>query len=283
MLEASNIVIFYMKKAPLLIIIIFLVAAITAIWFYAPLRSLAIMSFYSTIHSNNSKMVDNEFKIKIPSGKETPERDWSPLVMTFNADYFKTRNGEIEGMSILYNFPAFNLRTGQNPFFDPESPYNSSFYGAYVVESSNGVAFGYGENEEINYDEILHAFRYDYVNLVLADLGEKNFEFSVKTSVASKEKYLGYYGWEKINAEVQTNSVSHISTRFRQNYIQYGSPPKSSREHFPGITMYGRLYIRYFPEFNSTVIMYVMSPDIDVINNCDENLLSKSEIIDKRK
>ena len=266
-----------------MIIIISLVAVIAAALFWNPLRSLAVMSVYSAIHSNKSILADNDFKIKIPGGQATPERDWSPLVMTFNAENFRARSGEISGMTIMYNFPAFDLRTGKNPIYDMDSSFNSSFYGAYVVESSNNVAFGYDAKGEINHDEIMNAFKYDYVNLVLDDLGEKNFEFIIETSVSSDAKYLDYYDWVKVNAKIQTNSVSHFSTGFKRNYIQYGSPPKSIREHFPGVIMYGRLYIRYFPEYETTVIMYVMSPDIDVLNDCDENLLSKSEIIDKRK
>ena len=85
------------------------------------------MSVYSTIHEKDSIMAEAGFKIDIPGGLSTKGRDWYPFVMTFNADGYKARGGLIEGMTILYNFPAFNLLSRTNTFYEPDSLYNSSF------------------------------------------------------------------------------------------------------------------------------------------------------------
>jgi len=265
-----------MKKAPLIIILVILITA--TIWFWYPIRSLFVMSIYSGIHENDSIMEKENFSIDIPGGLSTKNKDWYPFVMTFNADSYRARGNEIQGMTILYNFPAFNPLLRTNTFYEEDSQYNSSFYGAYVVQSPTALPYCYTEEGTLDYDELMHTFKYDYKNLVLKSLGDSDFKFTVQQFTSATVDYLGYSGWNKVSAIIETNSVIHEFAGYRQSYLQYGRPIKKPTINFADITMYGRLYMRFFPEYNSTVIMYIMTPSYEILNECDNNILSKSVI-----
>jgi len=265
-----------MKKILVVIIILLLMVAI--FWFWYPIRSLIVMSIYSGIHEKDSIMTKENFSIDIPGGLSTSNSDWYPFVMTFNADSYRSRGNEIQGMTILYNFPAFNVFTRTNTFYEKDSPYNSSFYGAYVVQSPSDLPFCYTEKGTPAYDEIMQTFNYDYKKLVLESLGDVDFKFIVQQFKSKTVDYLGYTDWNMVSAIVETNSVLHEFDGNKRSYLQYGRPFKKPEESFADITMYGRLYMRFFPEYNSTIIMYIMTPSYDILNDCDNNILSKSVI-----
>lgn len=223
-------------------------------------------------------MSENNFDISIPGGTSTIKRDWYPFVMTFNADNYRARGNEINGMTILYNFPAFNPLSRTNIFYELDSPYSSSFYGAYIIQSSGNSPYCFNEDASINFDEVMHAFSYDYKNLVLESLGDHDFIFEVNLFNAVPKEYIGYNDWTKVDAQITTNRVSHNYKKFQRSYIQYGIPLRRVKVDFPESNMYGRLYIKYFEEISSTVIMYVMAPDLIVLEECDEFILSKSTL-----
>jgi hypothetical protein len=234
------------------------------------------MSVYSAIHEKNSIMAKNDFGIEIPGGLSTIERDWYPLVMTFNAGGYSARGGHINGMTILYNFPAFNPITRTNTFYESDSPYNSSFYGAYVIESDGITPYCYMVDGSPDYAEVMHAFKYDYVNLVLESLGDNDFEFAVRQFTGRETDFIGYSGWTMVNAVIDTNSVTHVYEESKRSYLQYGRPTDRTNNSFTEQQMHGRLYMRFFPEYNSTVIFYILAKDRNIVNDCDDKILSKS-------
>lgn len=223
-------------------------------------------------------MSENGFEILIPGGKSTSKRDWYPFVMTFNADNYRARGNDIKGMTILYNFPAFNPLTRTNILYETDSPYSSSFYGAYIIKSNSPVPFCFNGDNSVNYDEVMHAFSYDYKNLVLESLGNYNFTFLASSLTSESVEYIGYDYWIKADAKILTNSVSHSYKEARRSYLQYGRPMKKANIEFPEINMNGRLYIKYFPEISSTIIFYIMAPDINILEECDKHILSKSTL-----
>lgn len=96
------------------------------------------MSVYSGMHERQSIMEAKGIELSIPGGGATSEADWYPFVMTFNpsAESFCRFIGEANRkLTILYNFPAFDLRWGKgcSRLYDPTSPYYNAFYGAYLV------------------------------------------------------------------------------------------------------------------------------------------------------
>ncbi len=105
-------------------------------------RSLAVMAVYSHVCKEDSIMEKEGFDVQIPGGGATNETDWYPFVMTFTADQeFSNYIGKQgEKLTILYNFPAFNLSKGCSRLYDTKSPYYNGFYGAYLVQQEDGSA-----------------------------------------------------------------------------------------------------------------------------------------------
>jgi hypothetical protein len=250
-----------------------ILAALGIFWFFPLLRSVSVMSIYSTLHENESIMKQAGFNLYIPGGIATPQKDWYPFPMTFNAGEFT----DGARMSIIYNFPAFDAISRSSMLYDEDSSYNSAFYGAYVITKDDGTPYGLTD-KWINTDEVSIAFEYDYVNLVLKSLGNEEFDFSPVQYEASQTDYLGFNDWIMIDAIINTNSTSHNSVGFKRSYIQYGNPGKKASEDFPLILLLGRLYIRYFEEYNCTIAMYIMARNEEVIIECDKNILSESII-----
>lgn len=260
-----------MKRVPYFILMV--IMAFGIFWFFPLLRSVSVMSIYSALHENESIMKEAGFNLLIPGGITTPQNDWYPFPMTFNAGEFT----DGARMSIIYNFPAFNGISRSSRLFDEDSTYNSAFYGAYVITKDDGTPYGLTD-KWVNTDEVAHAFEYDYVNLVLKSLGNEEFHFSPVQYETSHIDYLGYSDWIMIDAIINTNSTSHNSDGFKRSYIQYGNPGKKASEDFPLILLLGRLYIRYFEDYNCTIAMYIMARNQEVIIGCDEDILSKSTI-----
>ena len=100
------------------------------------------MSVYSKICEQESILKEKEIELEIPGGCETEEADWYPFVMTFNPSQSAIENylGEKGArLTILYNFPAFDLRWGKgcSRLYDDTSPYYNGFYGAYILSSDS--------------------------------------------------------------------------------------------------------------------------------------------------
>lgn len=122
-----------------------IIAAVIAAFLWLPLSnypiSLAVMKVYSGIHQKDSIMAKKGISLEIPGGDSTKEKDWYPFVMTFNAsESFRRFIGEADGadldLTILYNFPAFDVLKGCSTLYNPNSPYYNSFYGAYMVSGT---------------------------------------------------------------------------------------------------------------------------------------------------
>jgi len=249
------------------------IAAIAVLWFFPLLRSVSVMSVYSAIHEKTGIMKDSGLNVDIPGGNVTAERDWYPFPMTFNTSGFT----EDARMTIIYNFPAFNLFTRTSSLYDQSSPFYSAFYGAYIIKTDDTQPYGFKEGL-IHEEEILTAFRYDYVELVLKSFAAGDFKFTPLEISARETEYLGIEDWIRLDARILTNGASHNKNGFRQSYLQYGNPSITETGNFPELTMYGRLYIRYFNEYGCTVAIYVMAPGKSVVDTCDQKILSHSSI-----
>lgn len=260
-----------MKKRVIISIVI-LILIVSICLALPPSRSYIVMSVYSSIENDKSVMANNDFKIDMPSDK-----GWYPFVITFNPVNFGRWSKTGADMSIMYNFAAFRLTTMSSDIFNPQSPMHSSFYGAYAL-SEDGGYFGF-KGGQVDVDEVVMTFNYDYKLLVLDDLGCNDPVFEVvSTEVKENVNYLGEDGWTQIDAAINSSSMLHNYIENHTSYMQYGKPKIEVNEDFPVVTMYGRLYIRIFEEYNSTVIIYVMSPSKDTIEECDANILTKTKI-----
>ena len=105
--------------------------------------------------------------------------------------------------------------------------------------------------------------QYDFEHLVPPDLGPRA---QAKPSC--------------VNADMTVSGAFHHADSFRQSYLQYGTPKYDAIAggDFAPVTMYGRVYARYFAEWESSVFFYVMAPSWEVVNNCDRQILQKSKL-----
>lgn len=273
-------------------LLLIIVLALSVLFLKAPLyykaRSYAVMYVYSKYEAKNSLLQKQNISLTIPGGSSTEQKDWYPFVMIFNDDQgFSRYMGRELALTILYNFGAFNGNRSSSDFFLEESPYYNSFYGGYIVRNESGdKKYGFTEGGELEISEVLAVPEYDFKYLVLESLGcpKDKLTMEIRSFDTSKDvKYAGYNGWSQIDALLLTNSPDHNYKGERRAYIQYGNPhKKEGREEFKVMTSHGRIYVRYFEEFASTVFLYIISPNILTLEKCDEDILSKS-IINKLK
>ncbi|MBT7122858.1 MAG: hypothetical protein HN948_07595, partial [Clostridia bacterium] len=206
-----------MKKSVVAISLI--LVALALLWFYFPLRSLVVMSYYSNDHAKQSVMRQNEFEIDIPSG-----RGWYPFVMTYNASGFTSFSKQGAKMSIMYNFGAFDFTKRTSSLYDKQSDKYSSFYGAYVVQEDGGV-FGFDDDGSIDLSEVSLAVEYDYTKLVIRDFGCDNQTFEIGDFVIEEDvAYAGSTGWTRIDAVMVSNGAAHNYDGYMLPYLQYGRP-----------------------------------------------------------
>lgn len=314
-------------KAKIKLMVLAAAAVLLVVFALSPLSkylvSLSVMSVYSGVHERQSIMEEKGIELSIPGGGATSEADWYPFVMTFNpsAESFCRFIGEANReLTILYNFPAFDLRRGKgcSRLYDPTSPYYNAFYGAYLVtdtvdisetgdtsltdtadisdpERQEGTAaggkvsnrarppFGFHADGSLDLGKTGLVPQYDFEQLVLRDFGlraqDMQFDWTV-WEVQRMDGFLGYGGWSCVDADLTVSGAFHRANGFRQSYLQYGTPKydADSDDPFAPVNMRGRVYARYFPEWESSVFFYVMAPSWEVVDNCDQQILQKSKL-----
>ena len=263
-----------MKKR-IVTVIILAVAAALIFWFFYALRSYAVMGVYSAQHKRESVMRTSGFDIDIPSGK-----GWYPFVMTYNADGFARWSGTDADMSIMYNFGAFDARTRTSSIYDMHSDHYSSFYGAYVARQDEG-AFGFNEDGSADMDAVALAVKYDYTQLVIADFGCDEIVFLVDEHTVQQDvDYAESVGWTRVDAVMTANGAAHDYAGYKQPYLQYGRPMEDVDIDFETVTLYGRVYMKYFEEYGCSVMLYVIAPSRDAVDVCDKEILAHARISD---
>lgn len=248
------------------------------------ITSYGVMYFYSMYEENKSIMKEEKIDFTIPGGLSTFERDWYPFMIVFNDSpgfsWFMKRPMEL---SILYDFGHFEYTQGASSYYNPNSEYFNGFYGGYIVKEGEKRQrpFGFHIDGEPILDELTAVPRYDLRYLVLQSLGCKDvmIESSIDR-VRQNIKKAGYEGWTRIDATIRTNSPLHKKTNYQRAYIQYGAPPSAyySGENFPIIFVKGRIYARYFEQWDATLFLYVIASDEGTIDQCDMEMLSGAKI-----
>lgn len=251
---------------------------------YYQARSYVVMYAFSKYEMKNSLFTRQNISLQIPGGSSTEKKDWYPFVMTFNDDEgFSQYMNKNLSLSILYNFGRFNWNKSSSELFQDDSPYYNSFYGGYVVkENISDNKYGFTADGELNMQEIFAVPEFDYKNLVLKSLGcpdEKLTMEILSHNITENVEYAGYKDWTQIDALLLTNSPDHKFKGDRRGYIQYGNPlKKENLEDFRLIATNGRIYARYFEEFQSTIFLYILSPSSLTVEECDQEILSKTRI-----
>lgn len=270
-----------MKKKPLKLILPLLVGLVLlfSIAFVPFIRSVVVMKVFSIYEQQHSLFHDENIDVSIPGGLSTDEKDWYPFVITYNADRgFSGFIGEDARLTILYNFGHFSLFDGQSSFYNPNSPYYSSFYGGYGVQRDSEAAFGFSGGEP-ELEELMQVMEYDLTKLVLRDLGKADPVFDYQLDEMEETTLFDEDGWWRVEGKITTNGVYHEYQGNLRNYLQYGKPPANAWgiKDFSRTTLDGTMYIKYVEEKNLTVAFYVLSPDAQVIESWEEEILRETE------
>ena len=249
--------------------------------------SMAVMSIYSKMNEKESLLEREDIDLSIPGGLTTLASDWYPFVMTFTADSgFRWFTGESSlDLTIMYNFPAFDPLTGCSRLYDTESPYYNSFYGAYLVKDHYGAPYGFVKKEDGTlYPDaaaVAEVPKYDFWELVLSEFGLTHenavFDWNI-TSISEPLSYAGEDGFYRIDATLTVNGASHVYDGFTQSYLQYGKPNFPVTDPLAPVQMQGRLYGTYLEEPGVSLFFYIVAADPEVLEDCDRNILSKSEL-----
>jgi len=270
------------KKVFLICVFLFLAAVVfLSAYFYYPLRSYIIMAAYSAYNDMESVMHEQGFSVLIPGGTFSREKDWYPFVNIYNCgDGFSSYMDKNVDVTVLYNFGAFDTPVSSS-IYNPDSDGFAAFYGAYVVKTNdeNDIPYGFSADGEVNLKEIIALPEYDYRCLVLSAFGCRDvvFEGTAPKMVAA-ETYAGYPGWTVFQSDIKTSSPAHSYAGDRLPYIQYGIPPEPDAPDFYTIRMKGRMYVRYFPEYESTVVLYILGKSEKTIDACDQKILGATVI-----
>ncbi|GAB6086860.1 hypothetical protein [Alkaliphilus crotonatoxidans] len=241
-------------------------------------RSLALMYPYSLYHHQKSLLREKDLSVSLPAGFEFKDESWYPFVMTFtDSQGLSEYTGKDLSYTILYNFPHFDLKQGGSAYYQPDSPFYSSFYGAYLIENHEpaGEPYGY-QNKKVNVDEIKLLPKYDQLELVLPSLGcpkeKRLFEVTIDT-LQEGVSVAGIDGFTKIDATILTNSPLHQYKGHQQGYLQYGLPPQDWQgEDFPLISLKGQVYVKYFEAKQVTMVLYLMGREEDFIEKWDHEI-----------
>ena len=281
-----------------------IIIGLLAIFLWSPLSkypiSLAVMKVYSAVHERDSLIEQKGISLEIPGGGATKEKDWYPFVMTFNdsAGFRRFLKGQVGGapydmekppeLTILYNFPAFDVLEGCSALYDPESPYYNSFYGAYLLtgRTAKGAPYGFSSDGSLDLEAASQVPKFDFQRLVLADLGIRPeaqvFDWKIQ-SVRKNVDYVGSSGWTRLDASLTVNGVIHRREKFRRSYLQYGrcayDPKDYGLEDFVPVHMKGRLYAKYFEEWNTGIFFYIMTANEQALERCDAEILSESILV----
>lgn len=277
-----------MKKRTKRYLIIFIcVFVLIAIIVISPLfpyvRSLTVMKAYSEYCNTKGIPKTEGIELEIPGGSITKEKDWYPFVMNFDADStFSGYIGEYNSrLTILYNFPQFDLSKGCSKIYDTNSPLYNSFYGAYFVKSADGIPFGFDKNGILKEESVVKIAKIDFFSLVLGDMGleRKNRIFDYKIiDYKDDMSFVGYDGWTRIDAKMEINGACHEKKEFKRSYLQYGSPNYKCKQDFAPVNMICTVIGKYFPKKNTSLFFYVMCSDEDECEKCVNKILSKSKL-----
>lgn len=247
------------------------------------LKSIAVMSVYSTYEARNSVLHDEGIQIKIPGGTGTWEQDWYPFVITFNDDRgFSRYMGRDLRMTVLYNFGYFPFWRSWSAYYDTESPYYNSFYGAYAVKVAEGEPFGFPLGEA-DVEEMGLVPTFDMERLVLVSIGLRDPVFSYEVTEFKEVVLLEEEGWQLFDADMKVSGAMHTYEKDYRAYIQYGRPPmvEEAFTEYEVIEMKGRIYGKYYPEEDISLFFYCIATDQDVIDAWETDIMSKSKVVFK--
>ena len=268
-----------MKKWIRFILILVAVAAMIAAPPFAMLRSMAIMSVYSSTFRAGSIESERGFRVSIPAGVKALANGWYPLMLFYDtSDEYAWQTGTQTSLNIYYSFASFDPLRGCSRLYDPDSPYYLAFYGAYVV---SGEETGMDATGHPVPEEVVKIMRFDLFELVLDDFGLREDQRVFEWDLTGTEELAEWGGMSKVtrmDAVITMNGPAHEGMPGVLSYLQYGYPLYPAPKPLAPATFYGRLYGHYLEDKGVSVYFYILAADPDVVEACDRKLLSASRV-----
>lgn len=274
-------------------VVLLLAIVLMIVGFVPYLRSRVVMGIVTWVESE--KVVGREEGITIqlvsPDQGEAVGLDWFSQMILFNQPGVSLSRLGLEGsgeidLSIYYTFGHFEH--GRSTIYDESSPYNSAFYGAYIIKLKPDE-----ETMAPTVQQMTEAVtRFDYTSLILSQLGldiQKAFFDPQVVETRSNVKLFNTDAWTMTDAIIHTRSVVHTPASFVLHDLQFGKPKTKKSEmdvsemasqetDFPNIKLYGRTYAKYFEEKAIYVIFYVQSPSAELVEKTDQTLILESKL-----
>jgi hypothetical protein len=220
-----------------------------------------------------------DIPLRISTGSIDDARFY-PFALYFNADdSFSSYINENVRLSIIYYFGGFGFGDQYSSYFDDNASTFSSFYGAYAI---NNKDFIYSSNE-INLESLAKIPEFDQLYLVMPTIGLPANEVVFSHELIDMEKdieYISHKNWTRIDSMITTNSAIHKAKTHHRGYIQYGVPKglHYDGEDYPVVDQYGRVYVKYFEEYKSTIVLYIIAKNKTIVDEIDHSILSNAVI-----
>ena len=253
----------------LVLLSVYLLAFVPAL---AARRSDLLLRAQTASFAGQSVFAQSNLKLTVPTSAQTGDGRWTDTIKLFHCgDKFPHRGpGQL---SILYNFGAFD--GGRSGFYNPEATTFNAHYGVYAISQTRDP-FGY-RNGVPDGDAITGLVAFDQLELVLASLGcppgQGRFDAQI-TGIKAGPSMAGFSDWTQIDATILTNAPLYQEQGFQRGTLQYGPPPPDyPGPDFPVVPMLGRLYLRYDPARQLTVIYFVIAKDAELIEETSANYL----------
>lgn len=236
---------------------LYLLAAAPAL---AGLRSDLLLRAQTASFAGQDVFAQSGLDLTLPTSAQTGDGRWTDTIKLFHCGDNFPHQG-FGQLSILYNFGAFE--DGRSGFYNPQAATFNAHYGVYAIRQTGGP-FGY-QNGLPDGDALTDLVAFDQLQLVLASLGcppaQGHFVAQI-TGIKPGPTMAGWSDWTQIDASILTNAPLYRETDFQLGTLQYGAPPADyPGPDFPLVPMLGRLYERYDPARQLTVIYFVMAKD----------------------
>jgi len=266
------------------LIVIVCLGLFTLTPFYQVLKSYAVMSVYSKAHELGSFLHDEDISIKMPGGLSTFKKDYYPFVMTYDTstEYSERLNTDVD-LVVLYNFGAMNWLSGSSLMYDVNSPYYSSFYGAYAARYNElERQYGIDDSGEVDIAEIMEVTNFDLKVLVMESIGNQTPEVDYEVTNEDEPNKVEIDGilFDVYDATIFMDGMMHEYRNDYMAYIQYGRPPQVEKpiNSFEKIEAYGRIYVYFDYDTAISYFFYIIAPTMETIEETQKNFIIPSKL-----
>ncbi len=249
------------------------------------LKSYAVMFVYSQMHERESFLYEEEIRLQLQGGLATWKKDYFPFVIAFDASKaFSRYIDEPIDLTIYYNFGAFDVRQGASSLYNQNSPFYSTFYGAYAIRYKDSEEiYGLRTDQKPDIEAITKITDFDLKHLVYNSIG--HVEPELKYKIENNEEVMVIDGREFIvfDATIQMDGMWHQYERDYRAYIQYGKPPiqLEDKESFEAIEGFGRIYLHYDDIEGISYFFYIITADKETLQYTEEAFIANAKITKK--